>query len=549
MKKGALKFISLVLVMAVITTCCVIAGVSASAASGDVIYFDNSVTKFSMVYCYMWEGGSNGNWPGQPMTNVSGDIWAYNVPDNSTMLIFNGGNGQKQSVNLSYPGNNKIGEYDGVDGDKFKVAFSDYTGSETLPSQTTSATQATTPSGSAGKIYCQNEKGWSSVYCYMWNSESDKNAGWPGVKMTDIGGGVYEYSFPKSYANVIFSNNGSDQTGDINNWASLGGDMYNNKTGAWGTYVYNPVTIPSLSTSLASPSYTGCSITISAVAKSDESANLNYKFTANSAVLSDGPYSSVVWVPTNAGTYTLGVEVTDGAGNTATRSIKFEVKSSEGLAEAYIRAFTNSLGTRSQIKRGSAITFTSDAIGGQTGNYTLFYKFRITDPDGIENTAYYTTDNKYTYTPTKLGTYTVKAFVQNAYNSTVTNTYTYTSVDEINEQDETSATSATQETSATTHTQETSPPQTTPGPSTTTKPTESSATQTTAPIVDLRGDANGDGKVNITDVTWIQMYLVDIEYYLDNLNTKLADVTGDNEVKIQDANMIQRYLAGIISEL
>ncbi|MCR5653051.1 MAG: starch-binding protein [Ruminococcus sp.] len=547
MKTKAMKFISLVLIMAIIATCCVIVSISASASAGDVIYFDNSVTKFSTVYCYMWQKGGQGSWPGQPMTKLSGDIWAYTVTDNShNMVIFHNNSGT-QSKDIDCAGSGKLATPTSSGG-SFDVNWTDYTGSETLPTQATQATQATqgttsSSSGSAGTIYCQNDAEWSEVFCYMWNSKTDNN-GWPGERMIDLGDGVWEYNYPKNYANVIFSQNGSNQTIDLNDWAN-NGNLYNNKTGTWDNYKKSPVKIKALNTSLESPSYTNCGITISAAAFSSESSSLNYKFTANNTVLSNGPSSSVAWIPTAAGTYKLDVEVTDGAGNSNNRSVNFEIRSADNLAEAYITGFVNSLGTSTQIKRGSAITFTTNAIGGQTGNYKLFYKFQITDPSGKNNTAYYTTNKTYSYTPSQLGTYTIKASVQNAYNNTVTKTYTYTSVDNITEHETTQPTQATQQTQPTQATQQTESTQTTQATESTqaTQPTQ--ATQAGP----MRGDANNDSKVDVNDVTWIQLYLVNIEYYRTNLNTALADVTGDSKVKIQDANKIQQYIVGIINQL
>lgn len=538
MKKVSMKFISLVLVTAIIVTCCVIAAVSASAAAGGVVYFDNSVTNFSTPYVYTWGDGGNGNWPGKAMTNVTGNIWAYSLTNGDSNIIFSN-NGSNQSADLTIPSDKNLATPTGS-GDKFQVNWSNYSGDVTLPTQETQATQATQGStssgGGAGTIYCQNDANWSTVYCYMWNSESDKNSAWPGVKMTDLGEGIWEYNYSKSFKNVIFSQNASPQTSDLV-VPTDGKNCYNNKTNTWDVFSNSPVKITAFTSSLASPSYTDCSITLAATAKSSEGGALTYKFSANSSVLYQGSSASVVWIPTSAGNYKLTVEVSDGV-NTNSRSMNFEIKSSQGLVEAYIRGFTNSLGTRYQIKRNSAITFTNDAIGGQTGNYKLFYKFQITDPNGNNNVAYYTTGKTYTYTPTTLGTYTVKAFVQNSYNSTVTNTYTYTCVDNIDESGETPPTQSTQPTQATQASSETQ----------STQATQTQATDPSQPT-QLKGDADGNGKVDINDVTAIQFYLVDIPYYKANLNTTLADVTGDGKVKIQDANKIQQYLARIITTL
>lgn len=56
----------------------------------------------------------------------------------------------------------------------------------------------------------------------------------------------------------------------------------------------------------------------------------------------------------------------------------------------------------------------------------------------------------------------------------------------------------------------------------------------------IRGDADGDGKVSIRDVTEIQRKLVNIP--TPNFNEKAADIDGNN-LDIDDATNIQRYLA------
>ncbi len=58
----------------------------------------------------------------------------------------------------------------------------------------------------------------------------------------------------------------------------------------------------------------------------------------------------------------------------------------------------------------------------------------------------------------------------------------------------------------------------------------------------LLGDANGDGYVNISDVTDIQRAVAEIDT-LDDLRKKAADVNGDGVVTIDDATILQMYLA------
>lgn len=58
----------------------------------------------------------------------------------------------------------------------------------------------------------------------------------------------------------------------------------------------------------------------------------------------------------------------------------------------------------------------------------------------------------------------------------------------------------------------------------------------------LRGDANGDGAVDISDVTAIQLYLALYEFFSPE-DFLAADVDGNGEVDVNDASAIQFYLA------
>lgn len=58
----------------------------------------------------------------------------------------------------------------------------------------------------------------------------------------------------------------------------------------------------------------------------------------------------------------------------------------------------------------------------------------------------------------------------------------------------------------------------------------------------LLGDANGDGSVNINDVTTIQRHLAEMET-LEEICLHAADANQDGTVDIEDATTIQMYLA------
>lgn len=59
------------------------------------------------------------------------------------------------------------------------------------------------------------------------------------------------------------------------------------------------------------------------------------------------------------------------------------------------------------------------------------------------------------------------------------------------------------------------------------------------------GDANGDGEIDISDVTAIQKYAAAYEKF-NAAQLKYADVNKDGTVDINDATAVQKYIAGII---
>ena len=74
-------------------------------------------------------------------------------------------------------------------------------------------------------VYVKADNGWSDLHCYMWNSGSDTNSAWPGVKMDYLGDNIYSCTYNKNYKNVIF-NNGSDGTKNQTDDLAYPGDGY-----------------------------------------------------------------------------------------------------------------------------------------------------------------------------------------------------------------------------------------------------------------------------------------------------------------------------------
>lgn len=410
--------------------------------------------------------------------------------------------------------------------------------SETTAPATTSSTQDknVAQTGAAGDtVYCLNEAGWSKVYCYMWDTANGNknNAAWPGVAMTDDGDGVWSYDVDGTYDMVIFNGGSSPQTANLNYPGN--GQIYNNKTNTWEKYDQSPLVVKTLTTDIATPQYNGTEIAISAKATTTSGTDISYKFSisgAASAVLQDYSASSTVkWTPTVAGTYTITVDVKDGAGNANTKQISYVIKDDTAEVNPIIKSVFPSNNT--QIGYNKPVNVVVTAAGGNTGTKLLFYKFTVKDAAGNQiNKAYYTLNNTFSFTPVAKGNYSVEVSVQSSDNTTVTKTLIYDCADGV-------VTPTAPVTTA--------PITTQPQPTTSIVPTTTSVQPTTEiPTTSeggVIGDANDDNSVNVNDATLIQKWIAKL---VDDskINLKLSDVNKDNSVNIKDATEIQKKSAG-----
>lgn len=506
-----------------------------TGAAGDYIYCKNSAG-WSTVTAYMWVKDTQTNnaaWPGAAMTKVSGDIWRYQVPSNNLNMIIFSNNGGSQTSDMTYPGAGYMYDNNTKQWSMYAPPSTTVNPTQGGGTNPTTAPQPTQASGEKTYVYCDNEAGWSNVTVYMWNSTSDTNAGWPGVAMTHIGGSEWRYEVPKSYAKVIFSNNGSDQTSDLtfpgNNY------MWNNKTKTWSIRDTSPLQVTSFSTDVESPQYNGVGVMLSAAAEGQ--GTVYYKFSVTnpsggtSVLQNFSTSNSVQWIPQTVGTYTLTYDFKDAAGNTNKRTKSYVIEDGLNSVAPYIKTVTPNKG---EIQNNKAVNMTVTAGGGITGTNLLFYKFTVKNSSGtIVNTPYYTLSGNYTFTPTSLGAYSVTVDVQGSDNKTVERTYDFTSVGSVTPTDPPSTEPPVQPTQPPTQPATQAPTQ-----APTQKPTQ-------PPVPVLLGDADDDGDVGIIDVTYVQRYEAGLALPTP-LNPKNADVDGDEEISIIDATLIQRFLVGII---
>lgn len=301
------------------------------------------------------------------------------------------------------------------------------------------ASSDTELAGSGGATaVLNNEAGWSTCNVYYWgNGGGNTNSGWPGVKLTDSdknAEGFYEVQIPSAYlagSNGVIFNNGSEQSADLT-IAEGECKVYNNKTKSWTDYDSSKLKL-SLSTDVASPQYKGTGITLTANA-SGGSGSLTYTFKAGTTTLYTGANNTTVWTPTTAGTYTLSVDVADGAGNTNSKSVTYEIKDDSTAKEPILKSISTGY-TDNKGVINTAVPITVNAAGGNVGTKLLFYKVAITDPSGnAVNTVYYRQSKTLEFTPTKLGNYSADVTVQNSYNATVNRKFTIAVVNSIDDE-------------------------------------------------------------------------------------------------------------------
>ena len=350
-------------------------------------------------------------------------------------------------------------------------------------------------------IYFMNNDNWSRVSCYMWNNEQGdaNNASWPGEAMTDEGDGVWSYDIKGDYNMVIFNNGSGSKTLDLD----YPGDcmIYDN---GFKEYDTNPLKVKAFESSVASPQYIGSSIVFTAAAKSDASV-IQYQFSVNGTVTQNySTNSTFTWNPVSTGEYTIKLDVKDNIGNTNTKELTYEIKDPSNEVKPIF--LSSSPATKTQIKTGATTNISVNAAGGNTGTKLLFYKFVVKDPNNTQiNTAYYTLNKNYSFTPTVAGNYTVEVSVQSSDNTTITQKLTYESTGTVT--------------------------------------TTSTTTSTTSTVpTGLLGDVDNSGIVDVGDATLIQKYVN--HKPVNNFLVERADYDKTGRIDIRDVTAIQKSLLG-----
>ncbi len=181
------------------------------------IHFYNN-SNWSNPTMYFW--AHNGTaaipaWPGVAMQNDGNGWYSYTIAGASFSNIIFSNSGASQSPDLTRSG-------DGW--------YKNGTWSATNPDDSNP-----NPNPTGLEIHYFNSANWSSPKMYFWaHNGTEAIPTWPGVSLQNDGNGWYSYTIDgASESNIIFSNNGSSQSADLNR---TGNGWY--KNGTW--YAENP---------------------------------------------------------------------------------------------------------------------------------------------------------------------------------------------------------------------------------------------------------------------------------------------------------------------
>ena len=95
------KVLSLILCIMLAVSAVCAGSMAVSAATGDTVYV-RANNGWANLYCYMWTdgAGNNATWPGQAMTKVEDDVYAYTLSGDFKNVIFNNGSAIRQQTLL-----------------------------------------------------------------------------------------------------------------------------------------------------------------------------------------------------------------------------------------------------------------------------------------------------------------------------------------------------------------------------------------------------------------------------------------------------------------
>ncbi|MEE1056417.1 MAG: starch-binding protein [Acutalibacteraceae bacterium] len=183
------RIISVILIATMMLSIFVMPATATETTNEVIVHYYNENNWENPYIYYYYDGQTNPQWPGVPMTSESNGWYSYTISNYSTIKVIFSNNGADQ-----YPAQNQEGLL--VSGEKWFKSGIFYNQN---------------PDSSKISVHYYNSNGWSNPYIYYY-TDNQTPITWPGVAMTSDGNGWYSYDiYGFDETKVIFSNNGLEQ--------------------------------------------------------------------------------------------------------------------------------------------------------------------------------------------------------------------------------------------------------------------------------------------------------------------------------------------------
>ncbi len=187
--------------------------VEPSMSEGEqAVFFENTAEWGGKIYTYVWNGSNKpaGAWPGTAMTYLGNKIWKW---------TYTGSNKIADTAGVIFSaGSSQTPDFEWINGGYYNA--SGYV--KTIPGAGTIPDNPVDPDEPFTVYFDNSTDSWSTVNIYMWDSEGELTAKWPGNTMTQtttVDGKVllsYTYTPSRALSNpMVIFNNGSQQTTDL----------------------------------------------------------------------------------------------------------------------------------------------------------------------------------------------------------------------------------------------------------------------------------------------------------------------------------------------
>ncbi|MCH5224699.1 MAG: starch-binding protein [Muribaculaceae bacterium] len=184
------------------------------------VYYDNSITQYSIPCCHYWGGSETTTFPGKEMDKVMDNIYKITFPSDNSGMLFADKDKSAQTGNVTDISNGYLYKGDKKENRTGVTKVGEYNEENNGDGQDTKDTIT---------IYYDNSltKYEEPVSCYYYATNLNP-VKFPGVAMTPLGNDIYKVEIPTGEWTLIFDNgiNSGDNARQTENSHSTGKDGY-----------------------------------------------------------------------------------------------------------------------------------------------------------------------------------------------------------------------------------------------------------------------------------------------------------------------------------